>query len=68
MKNKLVMAGIFLLALGMGGCVTREPQSASKTVETEALLDKLIRLPEKGFMFGHQDDPVWHPVGWRREP
>ena len=52
------MAGVFLLALGMGGCVIREQQSASKTAETEALLDKLIRLPEKGFMFGHQDDPV----------
>ena len=52
------MAGVFLLALGMGGCVIREQQSASKTAETEALLDKLIRLPKKGFMFGHQDDPV----------
>ena len=47
MKNKLVMAGVFLLALGMGGCVIREQQSASKTAETEALLDKLIRLPKK---------------------
>ena len=46
MKNKLVMAGVFLLALGMGGCVIREQQSASKTAETEALLDKLIRLPK----------------------
>lgn len=53
------MAGVFLLALGMGGCVIREQQSASKTAETEALLDKLIRLPKKGFMFGHQDDPVY---------
>ncbi len=47
----------------MGGCVIREQQSASKTAETEALLDKLIRLPKKGFMFGHHDDPVYG-IGW----
>ena len=44
------MAGVFLLALGMGGCVIREQQSASKTAETEALFDKLFRLPKKGFI------------------
>lgn len=38
-------------------------QITSRTPETENLLKNLITLSEKGFMFGHQDDPMYG-IGW----
>lgn len=35
----------------------------SRTLETQHLLNNLITLPEKGFMFGHQDSPMYG-IGW----
>ncbi len=37
--------------------------SGGKTPETRSLLKNLAQIPEKGFMFGHQDDPLYG-VGW----
>lgn len=34
-----------------------------RTTETENLLKSLKRMPEKGFMFGHHDDPLYG-IGW----
>ncbi|HPT44147.1 MAG TPA: beta-mannosidase, partial [Paludibacteraceae bacterium] len=34
------------------------------TPETACLLKNLMSIPEKGFLFGHHDDPLYG-VGWK---
>lgn len=59
MRNSLVMASILLLVLGMCACSIREKKTATKSPEAERLLKRMTDLADKGFMFGHQDDPVY---------
>lgn len=40
-----------------------KPASSNKTEEARNLLNNLKYISEKGFMFGHQDDPLYG-VGW----
>jgi mannan endo-1,4-beta-mannosidase len=61
-----VIAG--LVVAGLASChgaakKQKENDSFRRTAETGNLLESLKRLPEKGFMFGHHDDPLYG-IGW----
>lgn len=40
---------------------------SNKTIETQNLLKNLKSISEKGFMFGHQDDPLYG-IDWNGDP
>ncbi|GAK35868.1 mannan endo-1,4-beta-mannosidase [Bacteroides graminisolvens DSM 19988 = JCM 15093] len=58
-----------LIAAGLSSCNlfgqkdTMKMQSSERTVETKNLLINLGTIHQKGFMFGHHDDPVYG-IGW----
>ncbi len=56
MKKIKLLASILMLALGMEANANC---SDSRTREAELLLMKLKQIPAAGFMFGHQDAPVY---------
>lgn len=64
---KIIVAACSLL--GIVACSPAKKQSAEtdsdtlRTAETERLYANLKRIPEKGFMFGHQDATVYG-IGW----
>ena len=53
------MAGVFPACFRNGRMCDKRATVCFENCGDGALLDKLIRLPKKGFMFGHQDDPVY---------
>lgn len=68
MKNTIVS---ILLAIGFVSCgqskqQTNEQLQPVRTLETEALLSNLKRIPQKGYMFGHHDDTAYG-IGWEFE-
>ncbi len=61
MKRLLVSWQISLLMVF--SAVAQTPIDKSATAETKALLVNLHRIPDRGFMFGHQDGDAYG-VGW----
>lgn len=62
MNRLSLLIGILILAMGFSSCTTNVA-SLKRTQETEDLLQMLKKMPEKGMMFGHHDDPVYG-IGW----
>lgn len=67
MITRLLLSAILLTGIS---CVERkssdmgeEMSRLQRTTETEKLLHNLKAIPMKGFMFGHQDDPLYG-VSW----
>ena len=61
--NRLnLLIGTFVLAAGLVSCSTNMTK-IERTPNTEDLLMKIKKMPEKGIMFGHHDDPVYG-IGW----
>ncbi len=59
-----------LIVLSFVACTSKSKQhndaavlSSNKTIETQNLLKNLNVLSQRGFMFGHQDDPLYG-IGW----
>lgn len=70
MKFKSITIVLILIASSAIGCNKKAEKSNSVqsepvvlTAETQNLLKNLKSLPEKGFMIGHQDDPMYG-IGW----
>ncbi|OPZ32201.1 MAG: Mannan endo-1,4-beta-mannosidase precursor [Bacteroidetes bacterium ADurb.BinA174] len=69
--NKLFFFTSLLLSLFLITCTSKqkesnnlnEPTLDNKTAETQNLLKNLKLISQKGFMFGHQDDPLYG-IGW----
>ena len=55
MKKILVMV---MAALAVTACTTQKPAEPEKTLAKQ-LMERLYTLREKGYMFGHQDDPFY---------
>lgn len=53
------MAG--MLVAGLVSC--HDAGGFKRTAETMNLLENLKRIPQRGFMFGHHDDPLYG-IGW----
>lgn len=62
MKGFSYFIGIYMLSLLLTAC-SATPGESTKTREAESLLASLKRIPQKGFLFGHHDDPVYG-IGW----
>lgn len=57
---------VALILIGGTSCRGKQKkQSVGKnlTVETQQLYNRLLSMPEQGFMFGHHDDPLYG-IGW----
>lgn len=52
-----------ITACGIGNKKTEATEASRRTSETDSLYALLKRVPEKGFMFGHQDATVYG-IGW----
>ena len=70
MKFKLITIALILIVSSAIGCNKKAEKSNSfqsesvvLTAETQNLLKSLKSIPEKGFMIGHQDDPMYG-IGW----
>lgn len=71
MRKKLsLLAGCALLGAALGACLPSGkktgpagPADTFRTRETANLLHNLRSIPERGFMFGHHDDPLYG-IGW----
>lgn len=69
MRHIKFMTASMLIAAGLSSCNlfgqkgTMKMQSSERTVETKNLLINLGTIHQKGFMFGHHDDPVYG-IGW----
>ena len=69
--NKLFFFTSLLLSLFLITCTSKqkesnnlnEPTLDNKTAEAQNLLKNLKLISQKGFMFGHQDDPLYG-IGW----
>lgn len=61
MKKSILILSAVTVILGIG--CTGKNQQPQHSPETEALLQNLKSIHEKGFMFGHHDDPVYG-IGW----
>ncbi len=69
MKRQTIIMGLwlFLMLINSTSCVERkkpennedEKNQPQRTVETENLLKNLTAISTRGFMFGHQDDPLY---------
>lgn len=69
MKKRTIITGVWLSALLLtaSSCVDNKTSGSSggaknqsqRTAETEKLLHNLKAVAEDGFMFGHQDDPLY---------
>lgn len=68
MKKRTLITGLLLSAILLAGisCVERKSSengevmiSPQRTTETEKLLVNLKKIAADGFMFGHQDDPLY---------
>ena len=66
MKKRNLLIATMVLALGITSCDTNK-KKMERTQETETLLENLKRIPARGFMFGHHDDPVYG-IGWEDDP
>lgn len=66
MKSLKMVVSVFTL-IGITACGTGnkkvEKTEMARTPETEHLYKQLQQIPEKGFMFGHQDATVYG-IGW----
>lgn len=62
MNNRFGKLMPITMALLFCAC-TGKSNFQERTPEALALLDTLRKIPEKGFMFGHHDDPVYG-IGW----
>lgn len=64
---KKEIAGVLLVtafvSCNSAGIKQKEDNGFKRTAETENLLTSLKSIPEKGFMFGHHDDPLYG-IGW----
>ena len=64
MKNMVRNACMALAVVGLlAGCQDSKQQNTGRTREAEALLTLLKEVPQRGFLFGHHDDPVYG-IGW----
>ncbi len=70
MKPYSILITFILFASMATGCKAKtektsitETQTKNLTTETLNLLHNLKSIPEKGFMIGHQDDPLYG-IGW----
>ena len=69
--NKIRFLPAINVALLLVTCTSRQKESDNtanlasnnRTVETQNLLKNLLQVSQKGFMFGHQDDPLYG-IGW----
>lgn len=68
MRPKIVQKIVMLVVVVMGwrcnsknhqGASTVQEGAVSRTIETQNLLDKLKIISSSGFLFGHQDDPLY---------
>jgi len=66
MKRQIFIIYIIILSfLSMSAYSQQcENKKICRTPETEHLLEALIDMPQRGFMFGHHDDPMYG-IGWR---
>lgn len=63
MKTSIIMAGC-LMALALCSCKDNDPMGDNgRTLRTNCLLKNMKQQADKGYMFGHQDDPIYG-VGW----
>ena len=58
---------LFALLVACGGQKTAAAESESEKSVAEQLFDRLDTLRQRGFMFGHQDDPMYG-LTWAYEP
>jgi mannan endo-1,4-beta-mannosidase len=66
-KFLLLLAGLLGASRSSARPVTKElPADKNATAKTVNLYNNLIKLSQKGFMFGHQDD-LAYGVNWRYE-
>jgi len=63
----LLCSAFFLFEAGYFEAQNLLPADSRATSETVHLFQNLKKLPEKGFLFGHQDD-LAYGVGWKYEP
>ena len=68
MMKKTIVTGVWLIALllSSSSCLSNKNnekketgENQTRTVETENLLKNLTTITARGFMFGHQDDPLY---------
>lgn len=65
MKKLNMLLGALAVVAGFTSCQNTASvrQQSGHTPETEALLKNMKTVHERGFMFGHHDDPVYG-IGW----
>lgn len=63
MKKIIKYACMALAATGMLVGCQETKQATGRTAEAEKLLTLLKEMPQRGFLFGHHDDPVYG-IGW----
>jgi mannan endo-1,4-beta-mannosidase len=69
LKELKIYVASILFVTGFASCDSagkkqKENNGFKRTAETGNLLESLRRMPEKGFMFGHHDDPLYG-IGWK---